>query len=89
MRLTQRSGSEVRRWRPDLDKRRYRIWRRRQIPIIALSIVSGVALGWQVFFRVGAIRLVYVLHFQMFVNRRLHMTPDLPEGVESATGGRR
>src|SRR2546423_998330 len=78
------SGSEVRRWCPDLDKRRYRIWRRLQIPIIALSIVSGMALGWQAFFWVGAIRLVYVLHFQMFVNSLLHMTPDLPEGVDSS-----
>ena len=78
------SGSEVRRWCPDLDKPRYRVWRRLQIPIIALSIVSGLGLGWQAFFWVGAIRLVYVLHFQMFVNSLLHMTPGLPEGVDSS-----
>ena len=78
------SGSEVRRWCPDLDKPRYRVWRRLQIPIIALSIFSGLLLGWQGFFWIGAIRLVYVLHFQMFVNSLLHLTPGLPEGVDSS-----
>jgi stearoyl-CoA desaturase (delta-9 desaturase) len=78
------SGSEVSRWCPDLDKPRYRAWRRLQIPIIALSLFSGLVLGWQAFFWIGAIRLVYVLHFQMFVNSLLHMTPGLPEGVDSS-----
>jgi stearoyl-CoA desaturase (delta-9 desaturase) len=78
------SGSEARRWCPDMDERKYGIWRRLQIPIIALSICSGLALGWQAFFWIGAIRLVYALHFQMFVNSLLHMTPGLPEGVDSS-----
>ena len=78
------SGSEVRRWCPDLDRRRYRVWRRLQIPIIALAIFAGLAFGWQAFFWVGAIRLVYCLHLQMFVNSLLHMTPGLPEGVDSS-----
>jgi fatty-acid desaturase len=78
------SGSEIRRWCPDLDKLRYRIWRPLQIPIILLSIFSGLAMGWEGFFWIGAIRLVYVLHFQMFVNSLLHMTPGLPEGVDSS-----
>jgi stearoyl-CoA desaturase (delta-9 desaturase) len=77
-------GSEVRRWCPDLDKPRYRIWRPLQIPIIALSIFSGLALGWEGFFWIGAIRLVYVLHMQMVVNSLLHMTPGLPEGVDTS-----
>jgi stearoyl-CoA desaturase (delta-9 desaturase) len=78
------SGSEVRRWCPDMDKRRYRIWRRLQIPIIALSLSLGMFLGWEGFFWIGAIRLVYTLHFQMFVNSLLHMQPGLPEGVDSS-----
>ena len=78
------SGSEIRRWCPDLDKLRYRIWRPLQIPIILLSIFSGLVMGWEGFFWIGAIRLVYVLHFQMFVNSLLHMTPGLPEGVDSS-----
>jgi fatty-acid desaturase len=49
------SGSEVRRWCPDLDKPRYRIWRPLQIPIILLSIFSGLVMGWEGFFWIGAI----------------------------------
>jgi len=55
-----------------------------QIPIIILSVGLWVVLGWQAFFWIGAIRLVYSLHFQMFVNSLLHMTPGLPEGVDSS-----
>jgi len=78
------SGSEVSRWCPDMDRRKYRVWRRLQIPIIVLSVVLGFVWGWQAFFWIGAIRLVYSLHFQMFVNSLLHMTPGLPEGVDSS-----
>jgi fatty-acid desaturase len=78
------SGSEVSRWCPDLNKPRYRVWKRLQIPIIMLSLVSGLAFGWQGFFWIGAIRLVYALHFQMLVNSLLHMTPGLSEGVDSS-----
>jgi stearoyl-CoA desaturase (delta-9 desaturase) len=82
--IYQWSGSAVRRWCPDLDKPRYRIWRPLQIPIIALSIFSGLVLGWEGFFWIGAIRLVYVLHMQMVVNSLLHMAPGLPEGVDAS-----
>jgi fatty-acid desaturase len=78
------SGSEVHRWCPDLDQLKYRIWTPLQIPIIILSIFSGLVLGWEGFFWIGAIRLVYVLHMQMVVNSLLHMTPGLPEGVDSS-----
>lgn len=82
--IYQWSGSEVRRWCPDLDTRRYRVWKRLQTPIIAVSIFSGAIFGWEGFFWIGAIRLVYSLHFQMLVNSLLHMTPHLPEGVDSS-----
>ena len=78
------SGSEVRRWCPDLDKPRYRIWRPLQIQIVILSIFVGWPISWEAFFWCGAIRLVYVLHLQMLVNSLLHMTPGLPEGVDSS-----
>ena len=78
------SGSPASRWCPDMDKRVYRMWRRLQIPIIALSVISGLILGWQAFFWIGAIRLVYALHFQMLVNSLLHMTPGLPEGADTS-----
>jgi stearoyl-CoA desaturase (delta-9 desaturase) len=77
-------GSDVRRWCPDMDKRGYRVWRRLQIPIIALSVCSGLIFGWEAFFWVGSIRLVYALHFQMFVNSLLHMTPGLPDGADTS-----
>jgi fatty-acid desaturase len=82
--IYQWSGSEVRRWCPDLDQPRYRIWARLQIPIVIISIFSGLMLGLEGFFWIGAIRLVYALHFQMFVNSLLHMTPRLAEGVDSS-----
>ena len=82
--IYQWSGSAVRRWCPDLDKPRYRIWRPLQIPIIALSIFSGLVLGWEGFFWIGAVRLVYVLHMQMVVNSLLHMAPGMPEGVDAS-----
>ncbi|HEX4946621.1 MAG TPA: hypothetical protein VFZ34_08165 [Blastocatellia bacterium] len=78
------SGSAVHRWCPDLEKPSYRIWQALQIPIIALSLFAGLMLGWEGFFWIGAIRLVYVLHLQMFVNSLLHMTPGLSEGVDSS-----
>lgn len=82
--IYQWSESDAGRWCPDLDKPRYRIWRPLQIPIIVLSIISGLVLGWEGFFWIGAIRLVYVLHMQMVVNSFLHMTPGLPEGVDTS-----
>jgi fatty-acid desaturase len=82
--IYQWSGSEVSRWCPDMDKPRYRFWQRAQIPIIVVSVGVWLVFGWQAFFWIGAIRLAYSLHFQMFVNSLLHMTPDLPEGVDSS-----
>lgn len=82
--IYQWSGSEASRWCPDMDRPRYRFWKRVQIPIIAVSMLSGGLLGWEGFFWIGAIRLVYALHLQMFVNSLLHMTPGLPEGVDSS-----
>jgi|GEM_PF-179771 len=77
-------ASEVRRWCPDLDKGKYRIWGRLQIPIIIVSIFSGLALGWEGFFWIGAIRLVYVMHLQMLVNSLLHMMSGVLENADSS-----
>jgi stearoyl-CoA desaturase (delta-9 desaturase) len=78
------SGSEPRRWCPDLDKPRYRVWKHLHVPVVALSICCGLALGWEGFFWIGAMRLVYSLHFQMLVNSLLHMTPELEEGADTS-----
>lgn len=77
-------GSEVKRWCPDLDKFSYRVWTPLQAPIIILSIFSGALLGWEGFFWIGAIRLVYVLHAQMLVNSVLHLSPDLADGEDTS-----
>ncbi len=82
--IYQWSGSEVSRWCPDLDQPRYHFWFRMQIPMLAVSIFFGLLFGWEGFFWIGAIRLIYALHFQMTVNSILHMTPGLPEGVDSS-----
>src|SRR5262249_7319493 len=44
------SGSDVRRWCPDMDKPQYRIWKRLQIPIITVSVLWGLVFGWEGFF---------------------------------------
>lgn len=82
--IYQWSGSEVARWCPDMDKRRYRVWKRLQIPIITVSVLAGLIVSWEAFFWFGAIRLVYALHLQMFVNSLLHMTPGLADGEDSS-----
>lgn len=71
-------------WCLDLLSKRYQIWGKLQVPIVLLSFVSGGFLGWPGFFWVGAIRLVYCLHMQCFVNSLLHLQPGLPEGVDSS-----
>lgn len=82
--LYQWPGSDIARWCRDLNRSRYGIWEKLQIPIVMLSMTSGLLLGWQGFFWIGAIRLVYSLHFQCFVNSLLHMSPDIPLGEDSS-----
>jgi stearoyl-CoA desaturase (delta-9 desaturase) len=41
--------------------------------VILLSLFGGLALGWQAFFWLGAIRLCYSLHMQSFVNSIAHL----------------
>jgi stearoyl-CoA desaturase (delta-9 desaturase) len=54
--IYQWSGSEIGRRCTDLNRMRYRIWTPLQIPIIILSLFSGLAFGWEGFFWIGAIR---------------------------------
>lgn len=81
--LYQTPAADVARWTPDLDKPEYRFWGYVQVPVLALSIFCGLAFGWEAFFWMGAIRLVYSLHMQCFVNSVLHMG-ELSETGESA-----
>ena len=83
--LYQWEPSSMQKWCPDLIKPKYMIWAKLQIPLVLLSLVFGYFLfGWAGLFWVGAIRMVYCLHGQCFVNSLLHLKPGLPEGVDSS-----
>jgi fatty-acid desaturase len=73
--LYQSPRAESQRWCPDLDHGRYRAWRHAEVPVLLLSLGCGLALGWAGFFWIGAIRLVYCLHLQCFVNSLTHLGP--------------
>jgi len=68
----------------DLQGLSYRIWTWIQAPILALSFFGGLAFGWAGFFWLGAIRLVYSLHGQCFVNSVCHLGPATAEGEDSS-----
>jgi stearoyl-CoA desaturase (delta-9 desaturase) len=83
--LYQWEPSSMQKWCPDLIKPKYMIWAKLQIPLVALSLCFGYFLfGWAGLFWLGAIRMVYCLHGQCFVNSLLHLKPGLPEGVDSS-----
>jgi fatty-acid desaturase len=71
--LYQTPRADVKRWAPDLDKPEYNFWGHCEALIVVLSIFGGLMFGWRAFFWVGAIRLVYSLHLQCFVNSITHM----------------
>jgi fatty-acid desaturase len=69
---------------PDLDQLSYKIWRPVQPVILALSYFGGLYFGWAAFFWLGAIRLVFSLHAQCFVNSVCHSGRDLKLGQDSS-----
>ncbi len=71
--LYQTPPSDKKTWCPELSRREYRIWTLVEAPVILLSLFAGLALGWQGFFWLGAIRLVYSLHMQCLVNSLTHV----------------
>jgi len=81
--LYQTKPADMKRWAPDLDKPEYNFWDRTETGIVLLSIFGGLAFGWEAFFWIGAIRLVYSLHLQCFVNSITHMG-ELDENGESS-----
>jgi len=83
--LYQWEPSPMKKWCPDLMRPRFMTWAKLQIPLILISIFFGYFLfGWAGLFWMGAIRLVYCLHMQAFVNSLLHLKPLLAEGVDSS-----
>jgi stearoyl-CoA desaturase (delta-9 desaturase) len=60
-------------WCPELTRGAYKFWAYVQPVVLLLSIFCGLFFGWQGFFWLGAIRLVYTLHMQCFVNSLTHL----------------
>jgi fatty-acid desaturase len=71
--LYQSAPADQQRWCPDLTRGSYKFWEYAEVPMIVLSLGCGLALGWQGFFWMGAIRLVYSLHMQCLVNSLTHL----------------
>jgi fatty-acid desaturase len=83
--LYQWAPSPMEKWCPDLIQPRYLFWAKAQPFLIVLSITFGyVFFGGAGIVWLGAMRLVYCLHMQAFVNSLLHLKPGLPEGVDSS-----
>jgi stearoyl-CoA desaturase (delta-9 desaturase) len=74
--LWQAGAAPIKRYCRDIDTPAYRFWTRVQIPMCALGFLIGLPFGWAAFFWVGAIRLVFALHAQCFVNSVCHLKKD-------------
>jgi fatty-acid desaturase len=82
--LWQLEAPDVARYCPDLNSTAYRIWRPLQPAILMLSFFGGLYFGLAAFFWLGAIRLVFSLHAQCFVNSVCHTEPGTPLGEDSS-----
>jgi fatty-acid desaturase len=72
--LYQSAPANPQRWCPELSRGAYKFWERAEVPMILISLFCGLVLGWQGFFWIGAIRLVYSLHMQCLVNSLTHLS---------------
>jgi len=81
--LWQAGAAPIKRYCKDIDTPAYRFWTRAQIPLCALGFLIGLPFGLKAFFWMGAIRLVFALHAQCFVNSACHMKKGV--GPEEAT----
>jgi len=82
--LWQSGHAQPARYCPDLSAASYRAWNMFQVPVLAVSFLGGLAFGTAAFFWLGAIRLVYALHGQCFVNSVCHLRPGSPPGEDSS-----
>jgi len=82
--LWQAEQASPRRYCPDLAETSYHTWARLQVPLLAVSFLSGLAFGLAAFFWLGAIRLVFALHGQCFVNSVSHLRPGTRMGEDSS-----
>ncbi len=72
------------RYCPDLKEASYRTWAALQVPLLAVSFFGGLPFGIAAFFWLGAIRLVFALHGQCFVNSVSHLRPGTLVGEDSS-----
>ena len=82
--LYQAGQVSTERYCPDLDFPSYSLWEKLQMPILALSFFGGALFGLEGFVWIGAVRLVFALHAQCFVNSICHMEPHAEEGEDSS-----
>jgi stearoyl-CoA desaturase (delta-9 desaturase) len=71
--LYQSAPADEKRWCPELTRGMYQFWSQAELGVILLALCAGIAFGWEGFFWIGAIRLVYSLHGQCFVNSLTHL----------------
>jgi fatty-acid desaturase len=69
---------------PELSGTSYRTWATLQIPLLAVSFVSGCAFGLAGFFWLGVLHLVFALHGRCFVNSVCHLHPGTQPGDNSS-----
>jgi stearoyl-CoA desaturase (delta-9 desaturase) len=74
----------VERYCADLNRPMFTTWTYLQGPILALSFFGGLHFGLAAFFWLGAIRLVFALHAQCFVNSVCHTEPGVADGEDSS-----
>jgi fatty-acid desaturase len=82
--LWQAEQASAARYCPDLTGGSYRVWGAFQVPLLAVSFLGGCAFGTAAFFWLGAIRLVFALHGQCFVNSVSHLRPGTLIGADSS-----
>ena len=68
----------------DLQAFSVRIWARLLVPIFLLAYFGGALMSLRAFFWLGAIRLVFTLHANSFVNSICHTEPDSLPGEDSS-----
>ena len=82
--LWQATPASPARYCPDLKEASYRTWAALQVPLLAVSFFGGLPFGIAAFFWLGAIRLVFALHGQCFVNSVSHLRPGTLVGEDSS-----
>lgn len=82
--LWQAPHADPQRYCRDMNGRSYRLWKILQVPVLTLSFFSGAVWSMPAFFWLGAIRLMFSLHGQCFVNSVCHLAPEAALHTDSS-----